>query len=98
MFQAQRHRGTEKSNGQKEFESALLVLILLSLSLRVSVANSLRLVDLRFRQNRSHLKNRNHRQEANEQKQQGKEESNRADEHCPIPNRATIKSPRRWQK
>src|SRR5229473_8089707 len=52
----------------------------------------------RLRQNRPHLENRNHRQKADEQKQQRQEKSNRADEHRPIPLRRLIESPRRWQK
>src|SRR5512132_2401009 len=38
-----------------------------------------------FRKDGPHLEDRNHRQETNEEKQQGEEETNCSDEHCPIP-------------
>src|SRR5258708_37269217 len=56
------------------------------------------LINLRLGQNCSHLENRNHRQEANKQKQQREKETNRADEHRPIPLGRLIKTPGRGQK
>src|SRR5688500_3741371 len=55
------------------------------------------LLNFRARQNRSHLKNRNHRQEPYKQKQQRKEETDGADEHGPIPHRRLVHTPRRRQ-
>src|SRR6266540_705285 len=54
--------------------------------------------NFRFRQNRTHLEDGDHWQEADEQEQQRKEKSQRADKHCPVPHRRLIHAPGRRQE
>src|SRR5262249_17296140 len=46
----------------------------------------------------SHLRDRDHRKKANEQKQQRQKQSDAAEKRSPVPTRGKIHTPRRWHK
>src|SRR3954452_9598634 len=70
--------------------------------LTLPIAIALRLGSFRMRmssrQHRTHLEDGDHRQESAETAQQEDEQSDRAELHAPVPARAVVHAPPRWQE